>query len=47
MEQSPEGAPQIAPPFQGFVRDVRFSQGVALGWLAGAPLVLIPTNTPN
>ena len=30
----------IVTPFQGFVRRVRFSQGVALGWLAAGPLAL-------
>jgi hypothetical protein len=38
--QSPEGARQVAPPLQGFVRDGRLTQGVALGWYVAGPLAL-------
>ena len=38
--QSPERAAHLVTPFQGFIRDGRFSQGVALGWLVAGPLAL-------
>ena len=46
-EQSPEGAAHIVAPFQGFVREGQFSQGVALGWLVAGPLVLSAAPLPD
>ena len=43
-ESSPERARQRVPPFQGWFVFFRYSQGVALGWLVSAPLVLPPTQ---
>jgi hypothetical protein len=37
---SPERATHVVTPLQGLVRDGRFSQGVALGWLVVGPLAL-------
>ena len=37
---SPERAAHVVTPLQGLVRDGRFSQGVALGWLVVGPLTL-------
>ncbi len=34
------GRHHIGAPFQGFVQDARFSQGVALGWYGAGPLAL-------
>jgi len=39
---SPERAAQIVAPFQGWAFSYRETQGVALGWLVSAPLVLPP-----
>jgi len=37
---SPERATHVVTPLQGSIRDGRFSQGVALGWLVVGPLAL-------
>jgi hypothetical protein len=37
---SPERATHVVTPLQGLVRDGRFSQGVALGWVVAGPLAL-------
>ena len=43
-DKSPERAAQIVTPFQGFVCFGVMTQGVALGWLVGAPLVLVAAS---
>jgi len=45
--QSPERAAHLVAPFQGFVREGRFSQGVALGWLVAGPLALRTAGVQN
>jgi hypothetical protein len=36
----PERATHVVTPLQGLVRDGRYSQGVALGWVVVGPLAL-------
>src|SRR5438874_1224303 len=45
--QSPERAAHFVTPFQGFVGEGRFSQGVALGWLVDGPLALRTVGVPS
>ena len=44
MKPSPERARPLGSPFQGWFVFSPISQGVALGWLVSAPLVLPPTQ---